>query len=53
VHGRPAAVLLSSSDYARLVAKKPTFAELIERSPLKGTTLQVERDNSRTRDVPL
>ena len=53
VHGRPAAVLLSHSDYGRLLAKKPTFVELIERSPLKGATLPIERDKSRTRDVPM
>jgi prevent-host-death family protein len=53
VHGRPAAVVLSDYDYARLIAKKPTFVELIEKSPLKGTTLPIERDKSRTRDVPM
>jgi prevent-host-death family protein len=50
VHGRPAAVVLSDYDYARLIAKKPTF---VEQSPLKGTTLPIERDKSRTRDVPM
>jgi prevent-host-death family protein len=53
VHGRPAAVLLSCSDYARLVANKPRFVELIDSSPLKGTTLPDGRDKSLARDIPL
>lgn len=53
VHGRPAAIVLSCDDYARLVARKPTFVELIANSPLKGTALTIRRDKSPARDARL
>lgn len=53
VHGKPAAVVLSCDDYARLTRNKPSFVELMRQSPLKGIDLQLERDQSLTREHTL
>lgn len=53
VRGKPAAVVLSRSDYDRLTAAKPRFVEFIRRSPLKGTRLRLARDRSPVRAVEL
>ena len=53
VHGKPAAVVLSCDDYARLTRKKPSFVDLIRQSPLMGVDLQLERDKSLTREQTL
>ena len=53
VHGRPAVVVLSCEDYARLTRRKPSFVDLMRKSPLMGLDLQLERDQSLTRELPL
>ena len=53
VHGKPAAVVLSCDDYARLTRKRPSFVELMRQSPLMGVDLQLERDQSLTREHTL
>ncbi len=53
VHGKPAAVVLSCTDYDRLTLEKPSFLEFMEQSPLKRTKLNIERDKSTTREVAL
>ena len=53
VHGKPAAVILSCDDYARLTRSKPSFVDLIRQSPLMGADLQLERDKSLTREQTL
>jgi antitoxin Phd len=53
VHGKPAAVVLSCTDYDRLTMEKPSFLEFMKHSPLKGIKLPVKRDKSTTRDVAL
>ena len=53
VHGKPAAVVLSCDDYAWLARKKPSFVELMRQSPLMGVDLQLERDQSLTREHTL
>lgn len=53
VHGKPAAVILSCDDYARLARKKPSFVNLMRQSPLMGVDLQLERDQSLTREHTL
>ena len=53
VHGKPAAVVLSCEDYARLTRNKPSFVDLIRQSPLMGVDLQLERDKSLTREQTL
>ena len=53
VHGKPAAVLVSSEEYERLAARKLKFAEFIRRSPLAGVELELKRDRSPPRKVKL
>ena len=53
VHGKPAAVILSCDDYARLTHNKPSFVDLMRQSPLMGVDLQLERDKSLTREQTL
>jgi prevent-host-death family protein len=53
VHGKPAAVVLSPSDYRRLVAERPPFLEFIRRSPLAGSGVRTERNRSPARKVVL
>lgn len=53
VHGKPAAVVLSCTDYDRLIMEKPSFLAFMKQSPLKGIKLTVKRDKSTTRDVEL
>jgi len=53
VHGIPAAVVLSRSDYERLTANKPSFVKFLRDSPFKGFTLKIARDKSSTRDIKL
>ena len=53
VHGRPAAVLLSRTDYERLQRQKPSFVEFMRKSPLVGVDLEIRRDRSPVRTVKL
>jgi prevent-host-death family protein len=53
VHGRPAAVVLSTTDYERLQQKKPSFVEFMRKSPLMGVDLKIRRDRSPVRKVKL
>lgn len=53
VRGKAAAVVLSKAEYDRLRAQKPSFVSFLRRSPLVGQSLDVKRDRSRTRKVPL
>jgi antitoxin Phd len=53
VHGRPAAVVLSKTDFDRLQKEKPSFVEFMRRSPLAGTDLKIRRDRSPVRSVKL
>ncbi len=43
LHGTAAAVLLSKADYDRLTAEKPSLAELVRDSPLRGVELTLGR----------
>jgi prevent-host-death family protein len=53
VHGRPAAVVLSKTDYDRLQGQKPSFVEFMQKSPLMGVELKIRRDRSPVRTVKL
>ena len=53
VHGKSAAVLLSTEDYQRLSGPKLSFVEFIRRSPLVGVDLDIRRSTSTTRRVRL
>ena len=57
VHGEPAAVLVSTEEFARLKAENTTqhsLWEILRRAPLDGEDLVIERDpDTRYRDVEL
>jgi len=53
LHDKPAAVVLSRSDYDHLRGEKPSFLAFLRRSPLVGLDLTIERDGSSTREFEL
>ncbi|MEI8326658.1 MAG: type II toxin-antitoxin system Phd/YefM family antitoxin [Betaproteobacteria bacterium] len=55
VHGKPAVVVVSQSEYRRLqsLSNKPSFTELMQGSPWVGLELNVERDADLTRHISL
>lgn len=53
VRGKAAAVVLSQTDYCRLIDQKPDFVTFIARSPLAGLDLEIERDDAPARDINL
>jgi prevent-host-death family protein len=53
LHGEPAAVLLSESDYRRLTRRPPRFVDFVRNSPLKGVELDLTRDRSPVREIRL
>ncbi|MCL4778725.1 MAG: type II toxin-antitoxin system Phd/YefM family antitoxin [Gammaproteobacteria bacterium] len=53
VHGKPAAIVLSADDYARLAGGKPSFVDFVQQSPLRGAPLVVKRARSPARRIRL
>lgn len=53
VRGKPAAFVISRTDYERLRRRKPGFVEFMRQSPLVGIELDLDRDRTTTRDVDL
>ncbi|MFW6324717.1 MAG: type II toxin-antitoxin system Phd/YefM family antitoxin [Desulfovibrionales bacterium] len=53
VHGKSGAVVLSRADYDELTAPKISFVRFLRSSPLVGSDLDLEREQTDTRDVPL
>jgi len=53
LRGEPSVVVLSFEDYKRLKESKPSFVDFMQKSPLSGIDLDLERDDSPTRDVDL
>lgn len=53
VHGEPVAVLLSRRDYNKLTHPKPGLVELLRNSPLLGSGLKIERQQTSTRKIKL
>jgi antitoxin Phd len=55
VHGKPAVVVLSQREYRSLqaAARKPSFTQLMRRSPLVGLELDTSRQPGTTRHVAL
>jgi len=51
VRGRATAVILSEEDYERLSGPKPGFVDFMTSSPLAGVELDVDREQTLTRDV--
>jgi antitoxin Phd len=52
LHGEPAAVVLSEAEYRRL-RKRPRFIDFVKSSPLKGVELDLTRDRSSPREIPV
>lgn len=53
VHGEPAVVVMSCTDYRRLTEERPGLVEFLRASPLAGIDLDLERDRSPGRSIPL
>jgi prevent-host-death family protein len=54
VHGRPVAVVLSRTDYDRLVETGESLPDFMRRSPLaEAEDIEFPRDRSHGREVPL
>lgn len=53
MHGASTAVLLSKPEFDRLVGTKETFNQFLDRSPLKGLDLDLQRDKSTDRAFDL
>jgi prevent-host-death family protein len=52
-HGEEIVVILSKADYVRLVKSKTSLLEFFRQSPLVGIELDLQRDQSKPRDVDL
>ena len=52
-HGRRAVVVVSAKEWDRRAARKESLVEFLEKSPLKGSGLELERLRERPRDVEL
>jgi len=54
LRGKPAVVVISTSDYQKLTQKsKPSFITFLRQSPLTKIHLVLKRDPSKTREVDL
>ena len=53
VRGREKAVLMSKRDYDKRVARGGTLNGFFRAAPLRGTSIRLERDPSRARNVEL
>lgn len=53
IRGLLEVVVISKSDYEKLLKKKPSFVQLMNKSPLKGLDLDIGRDQSEFREVDL
>lgn len=52
-HGEEVVVVLSKAEYARLTKSQGSLVEFFRQSPLVGMDLNLERDQSFPRDIPL
>lgn len=53
LHGEPTVVVISKKEFDKLKKPKPTFLDLMRRSPLVGIKLNLKRSRSLTRDIAL
>lgn len=53
LHGKPSVVLISKTEYDKLVKPSSSFIDFIRQSPLVGIDLRLERDKSMTREIDL
>ncbi len=52
-HGKDAVIVLSAEDYRKLVKPKLSLFQFIQKSPLGGENLDIERDKRPSRDVAI
>jgi len=52
-NGRPTAVLVSVEEWERRTARKGTFADFLINSPLRGSGIDLTRDDQPPRDIDL
>jgi prevent-host-death family protein len=52
-HGKESVVVLSVTDYNQQIERKESLFNFLEKSPLKESELNVERDKSAGREVNL
>jgi prevent-host-death family protein len=52
-HGKQAVVVLSADEWQRRTRRKGSLIEFLERSPLRGSELRIERLDERPPDVEL
>lgn len=50
-HGRNAVVVLSFQDYKRLTQQKQNLVTFLQKSPLKGLDLEMERNKDNPREI--
>jgi len=50
VHGSPTAVVISRKEYERLKHPRGSFVEFMRRSPLYGIDLNLDREQTATRE---
>jgi prevent-host-death family protein len=53
VHGSPTAVVISSKEYERLKHPQWSFVEFMRRSPLYGLDLDLNREQTLTREADI
>ncbi|MCI0412928.1 type II toxin-antitoxin system Phd/YefM family antitoxin [bacterium] len=53
VHGAPVAVVISSDEYERLKNPPGSFVKFMRRSPLYGLRLNLQREQTLSRDIDL
>lgn len=51
VRGKPTAVILSKKQYLKLAKPKISFVDLVRKSPLLGSELDLERNKSQARNI--
>ena len=52
-NGRPAVVVVSIEEWTRKTRRNGTLADFFAASPLRGSGLEIERDQGGTREVDL
>lgn len=50
LRGKPSVVLISAEEYQRLMQPEKNLVELMHSSPLRGTTLDLQRSSEKTQD---
>jgi len=53
MRGQPTAILISLDDFKKISEKKPSLVSLMRSSPLVGINIDLQRDQSLTRDIKL